>query len=120
MNRVFNELPKVFVFHTGISRVASWAVKAGRVPKLASRLCTRNLEDTPQDVVRRNLRGIVAGYFPGALVADRASLEAAPASDGSLYLVSDRGNTLRPLSHRPTVGGASPRGCRQAVVVEEK
>ena len=47
-----------------------------------------------KDIVRRNLWGIVAGYFPGALVADRTALEAAPASDGSLCLVSERGRAV--------------------------
>ena len=80
--------------HTGISRAVSRAVKAGKLRKLASRLYTRNLDDAPEAVVRRNLWGIVAGYFPGALIADRTAFEAAPASDGSLCLVSERGRTV--------------------------
>ena len=94
MNRVLNELPEAFVSHTGISRVVSRAVKAGRLRKLASRLYTRNLDDAPEDIVRRNLWGIVAGYFPGALVADRTAFEATPASDGSLCLVSEQGRRV--------------------------
>ena len=95
MSRVLNELPEAFVSHTAISRAVSRAVKAGRLRKLASRLYTSNLDDAPEDIVKRNLWGIVAGYFPGALVADRTSLEAAPASDGSLCLVSERGRTVK-------------------------
>ena len=90
MNRALNELPEAFVSHTAISRAVSRAVKAGRLRKLGSRLYTSNLDDAAEDIVRRNLWGIVAGYFPGALVADRTALEAAPASDGSLCLVSER------------------------------
>ena len=94
MSRVLNELPEAFVSHTGISRAVSRAVKAGKLRKLASRLYTRNLEDVPETIVRRNLWGIVAGYFPGALIADRTAFEAAPASDGSLCLVSEQGRTV--------------------------
>ena len=94
MNRILNELPEAFVSHTAISRTVSRAVKAGTLRKLASRLYTRNLDDPPEDVVRRNLWGIVAGYFPGALIADRTALEATPASDGSLCVVSERGRRV--------------------------
>ncbi len=76
------------------SRAVSRAVKTGELRRLASRLYTKNLEDPPEEVVRRNLWGIVAGYFPGALVADRTALEAAPAPDGSVFLVSQRGRTI--------------------------
>ncbi len=91
MNPVLGSLPEAFVSNTAISRVVSRAVAAGTVRKLASRLYTKNLDDAPEVVVRRNLWGIVAGFFPGALVADRTALEARPAADGSVCVVSDRG-----------------------------
>ena len=94
MKRVLNELPEAFVSHTGISRAVSRAVKGGKLRKLGSRLYTRNLDDAPEDVVRRSLWGIVAGYFPGALIADRTAFEAAPATDGSVCLVSEKGRTI--------------------------
>ncbi len=94
MSRVLNELPEAFVSHTGISRAVSRAVKAGKLRKLASRLYTRNLDDAPEEIVRRNLWGIVAGYFPGALIADRTAFEATPAADGSVCLVSEQGRTV--------------------------
>ena len=95
MDRVLNDLPEAFVSYTAISRAVSRAVGAGRLRKLASRLYTSNLDDAPEDIVKRNLWGVVSGYFPGALVADRTALEAAPASDGSLCLVSERGRTIK-------------------------
>ena len=94
MNRTLSELPEAFVSNTAISSAVSRAVKAGELRRLASRLYTKNLLEPPEEVVRRNLWGIVAGYFPGALVADRTALEAAPASDGSVFLVSERGRTV--------------------------
>ena len=94
MNRMLSELPEAFVSNTTISGAVSRAVRAGELRRLASRLYTKNLEDPPEEVVRRNLWGIVAGYFPGALVADRTVLEAVPAPDGSVFLVTERGRTI--------------------------
>lgn len=94
MHRTLVDLPEAFVSHTAISREVSRAVKAGTLRKLGSRLYTKNLDDPPEEIVRRNLWGVVAGYFPGALVADRTAIEAAPAADGSVCLVSERGRTI--------------------------
>ena len=89
------EMPEAFVSGSAISGEVSRAVRAGRLRKLASRLYTRNPDDPPEAIVRRNLWGIVAGYFPGALIADRTALENVPASDGSVCLITERGRTVR-------------------------
>ena len=102
------EMPEAFVSSTEVSRAVSRAAKAGRLRKLAPRLYTWNLADTPEAVVRRNLWGIVAGYFPDALLADRTAFTVAPEADGSLFLVTKSeqdislpGCTLRPRRGRP-------------------
>ncbi|MDH3664497.1 MAG: Fic family protein [Alphaproteobacteria bacterium] len=92
--RTLEELPEAFVSNTAISREVSRAVKSGRLRKLASRLYTRNLADEPEAIVRRNLWNVVAGYFPNALIADRTALENAPAEDGSICLITKRGNDI--------------------------
>jgi hypothetical protein len=101
--RALDDMPEAFVSSTAMTRAVSRAVKAGRLRRLASRLYTRNLADPPEAVIRRNLWTIVAGYFPGALIADRTALENAPAADGSVCLIAQRGKpvvlpgvTLRP------------------------
>jgi len=93
--KAIDEMPEAFVSDTTISREVSRAVKAGRLRKLASRLYTRNLTDPSEAVVGRNLWTIVAGYFPGALIADRTALENAPADDGSVCLVSRTGRDIK-------------------------
>ena len=93
--QALEEMPEAFVSDTAISREVSRATKAGRLRKLASRLYTRNLADKPEAVVKRNLWTIVAGYFPGALIADRTALENAPAEDGSVCLIAERGKEVR-------------------------
>ena len=106
--------PEAFVSDTAVSRAVSRAAKAGRLRKLASRLYTRNLTDTPEAIVRRNLWQIVGGYFPGGLVADRTALENAPAEDGSICLVTERGGDvpLPGLMLRPRRGVSPLQGDR--------
>lgn len=87
-------LPEAFVSNTDLSRLVSRAVRAGKLRKIGSRLYTRNLADAPEAVVRRNLWSVVAGYFPGAVVADRTAFEIGPASDGSVCLVADKGRRI--------------------------
>ncbi len=100
-------------------------VKAGRLRKLGPRLYTRNLKDAPEKIVQQNLWPLVAAYLPDALIADRTALEYRPASDGSVFLITDHkrnieipGAILRPRpgpppleSDRPFIAGlriASP------------
>ena len=101
-----DQMPEAFVSDKRITREVSRAVKAGKLRKLASRLYTHNMADPPEAVVARNLWHIVAGYFPGALIADRTALENAPANDGSVCLVTDRGRDIKLPGHtlRPRRG----------------
>jgi hypothetical protein len=121
----FSAMPEVFVSDADLAAAVSREVKRGALRKLASRLYTRNLEDPPEQIVRRNLWPLVASYLPGALIADRTALENRPAPDGSVFLVAAHkraielpGAVLRPRrghppleSDRPFIGGlrlASP------------
>ena len=101
-----DRMPEAFVSDKHIARAVSRAVKAGKLRKLASRLYTSNKTDPPEAIVARNLWNVVAGYFPGALIADRTALENAPASDGSVCLITARGQdiTLPGLTLRPRRG----------------
>ena len=87
-------LPEAFVSTSATSGAVLRAIRAGRLRKLGSRLYTSNMTDAPDQIVKRNLWRIVAGYFPGALVADRTALENAPAPDGTVCVISPRGNDI--------------------------
>ena len=102
-SRLLDRMPEAFVSDVTTTREVSRAVKAGKLRRLGTRLYSRNLSEPPEAIVARNLWPIVAGYFPGALIADRTALENTPASDGSVCLVTGRGreislpgHTLRP------------------------
>lgn len=92
--RIVDAMPEAFVSNARISKEVHRRVASGQLRKLASRLYTSNLADPAEAVVRRNLWSIAAGYFPGAVVADRTALELEPASDGSVCLVSGQGTDI--------------------------
>ncbi|MFZ1989388.1 MAG: cell filamentation protein Fic, partial [Alphaproteobacteria bacterium] len=104
-----DEFPETFVSTSETTKLASKAVRAGKLRKLASRLYSRDHTTDPEILVRRNLWPIVGGYFPDALIADRTALEGVPAKDGSVFLVSQAGQsdvelpgfTLRPRRGAP-------------------
>jgi hypothetical protein len=103
----FSKMAEAFVSSTELATAISREVKAGRLRKLGSRLYTKNLKDTPERIVQRNLWPLVAAHLPGALIADRTALENRPAADGSIFLVADQkrnismpGVVLRPRKGR--------------------
>lgn len=111
----FSTMPEAFVSKTDLASAISREVKRGNLRKLASRLYTRNLRDSPEQIVRRNLWPLVASHMPGALIADRTALENQPAADGSIFLVSDHkrdvampGVTLRPRKGPPPLDSDRP------------
>ncbi len=61
-------------------------VKAGYVKKIAPRIYTSNLNDTPESIIRRNLFPILGQLYPGALLSHRSALEFQPTQDGKIFL----------------------------------
>ncbi|MCR5414656.1 MAG: Fic family protein [Kiritimatiellae bacterium] len=68
-----------------IAKLLSSLKQQGRVVKLASRVYTTNLTDSPENIVRRNLWTIVGRLWPGARLCHRTALEYAP-HDGHVFL----------------------------------
>ena len=102
----FSAMPEAFISNANLAAAVSREVKLGRLRKLGSRLYTRNLTESPETIVKRNLWSLVAAYLPGALISDRTALENRPAADGSLFLIADhkRDITLPGLTLRPRKG----------------
>jgi len=99
-------LPEVFVSDGTISKAVHEAAERGDLRKLASRLYTRNLDEDPEKLVRRNWYTLIASYYPDAVIADRTALESKPADDGSVFLISSkrRETELPGLVLRPRIG----------------
>ena len=88
--------PEVFFTSTDSSRTIRRLVEAGAVRHVAARMYTKNLSDPLEEVVRRRAWDVAAGYFRGAVVADRTAFEMRPSGDeGSLFLASDTSRVVR-------------------------
>jgi hypothetical protein len=89
-------------------------VGGGKLRKLASRLYTTNLRDTPEAIIQRNVWRIIAGFYTGALIADRTAIENRPAADGSVFLVHPKTTELElpGLRIRPRKGAGPQQSDR--------
>ena len=110
-----NELPEVFVSDAAITKAVSREVARGALRKIGTRLYTRNLEEDPEALVRRNWYHLITAYFPDAIIADRTAIENRPADDGSVFLISEKkrdvelpGLTFRPRKGAPPQPGDTP------------
>ncbi len=107
--KAIRDMSEVLVSTTDTSQAVWKAASSRQLRKLAPRLYTRNLTDSPETIVRRNLWTIAGGFFPGALIADRTALENMPAHDGSICLIAGKkmqdvhlpGLVLRPRAGPP-------------------
>lgn len=111
MSTFLDDLPEVFVSNTEISALVSEAVKSGKLRKLGSRLYTKDLEATPESIVKRNWYFLLKDYYPDALIADRTAIENQPSQDGSVFIISKkkRETALPGITFKPRQGvGALP------------
>jgi hypothetical protein len=89
---------------------------SGRLRRLAPRLYTTNLTDTPEGVTRRHLYRILSHYYPKAVVSLRSALEGDMLKDDTIFLtcranskpVSLPGITLCLFQGQGAVGGDTP------------
>lgn len=105
---VLDDLPEIFVSTTGLSPAVNKAVGAGRLRKIGTRLYTKNLDDAPEDIVKRNWHRLLKSYYPDALIADRTAIENKPSQDGSVFIISSkrRGTELPGITFKPQIGRA--------------
>ncbi|MCR9228294.1 MAG: Fic family protein [Flavobacteriaceae bacterium] len=95
-------------------RISNWE-KEGIIRNIASRIYTSNLEDSPEDIIQRNIFPILGHLYPGAVLSHRSAFEFAPTSTGQLFVtykytkkVKLPGVTLRFLEGRPAIEGDTP------------
>ena len=60
--------------------------KEGRLIKIAPKIYTTNLNDSPENIIRRNLFFILGELYPSAVMSHRSAFECRPTNDGHIYL----------------------------------
>ena len=112
-----HNLPEIF--RPEDARWASRAAGRGEIRRLARGLYSTNLDEAPEQLVRRRWYDVAAAYYPDAVIVDRSAAAAGPAADGSLFLdVGERpvnprpvelpGLTLRPRNGPGPIEGDAP------------
>ncbi len=87
---------EVFFTSTATSRAVRALLREGHIRQIAGRLYTKNLDDPLEEVTRRRVWDVAAGFFPGAVIVDRTAFEPRPAGqEGSIFLCSDASRITR-------------------------
>ena len=66
-------------------RISKWEDE-GIVRKIASRIYTSNLEDTSEDIIRRNIFPILGNLYPDAILSHRSAFEFAPTANHQIFV----------------------------------
>jgi len=95
-----------------ISMQISRLEKGGQIRKIAPKLYSENLKDTPEVIIKRNLYSILGHRYPKAVLSYRTALEFKPTSTGQVFLtysytkkVQLPGITIRILEGKEPIEG---------------
>lgn len=94
------DLYKEIVFGSSESAVAqriSELEQQGKLRKIAPRLYTTNMKDSPESIVRRNLIEILVWRFPNAIISHRTAYEMRPTASGELFLTYTQNRRITDL-----------------------
>ena len=82
------QLPEVLIASSDkkLSAKITRLKKEEKIRKIAARVYTSNLTDTPERIVGRNLYKIIGQLYPGALISHRSAFELRPSEGGHFYL----------------------------------
>lgn len=83
------DLNKEIIFASSDSDVShqiARLVKLNRLRKIAPRIYTPNMIDSPEVIVRRNILSILNWRFPNAVISHRSACEMRVTSEGTFYL----------------------------------
>lgn len=61
-------------------------LKEGTLRKLAPKIYTTNMDETPEVIIRRNLFYILGQLYPHAVISHRSAYELKPTQDGDIFL----------------------------------
>lgn len=98
-----------------ISSQISKLEKAGKLRKIAPRIYTSNFEESPDNIVRRNIFTILGRLYAGSLLSHRSALEFKPTAANQLFVtysytkkIALPGITLRFLKGTGPIEGDNP------------
>ena len=83
------DLNKEIVFASSdpdVSHAIARLVKQGKLKRIAPRLYTTNLIDSPENIIRRNILKIIQWRFPGAVISHRSAREMRLTANGFFFL----------------------------------
>ena len=69
-----------------VSRRITKAEKDGKLKKLAPRIYSTNLKDSEENIIKRNLIGILTWRYPDAVISHRSAQELRPNKEGEFFL----------------------------------
>ena len=69
-----------------VSRQISKLEKEGKIRKIAPRVYSANLTDSPEEIIRRNLFSVLGHLYPGALLSHRSAFEFKPTASNHIFL----------------------------------
>jgi len=68
------------------SKMIAYKESKGSIRKIAPRLYTTNMMDSPENIVRRNLISILGWRLPGCLISHKSASSLRPTETGNLYI----------------------------------
>lgn len=83
------DLHKELILASGEAKetmMISRLIDKGRIKKLASKVYTTNLIDSPESILRRNLLELLAWRFPGCVISHRSAQTMRPTEQGNVYI----------------------------------
>jgi len=85
---IHTDLPQIIFGSpdSAVSRRINQLEKSGNIRKIAPRLYTSNLKDSPKDIVKRNLFTVLGGLFEGAVLSHRSALEFQPTETDDIFV----------------------------------
>lgn len=64
----------------------SFMVKQKKIRKIAPRIYSTNLDEQPEEIIRRNILEILGSLYPGAVLSHRSAFEFKPTSTSQIFV----------------------------------
>ena len=97
---------------SSVSRQISKLEKENKIRKIASKIYTSNFEDTPEDIIQRNIFPILGHQYPGSVLSHRSAFEFKPTTTNQLFVtykytkkIKLPGVTIRFIDGRAAIDG---------------